>query len=325
MSEPVSPLGGEVVEDALIGIQDAGPIGQMTLRGEVAGSAFAVLLLELTGGTVPDTLSVTVKGETRAVWMSPDELLLVLPRERVAPAVARAGEVLSGGHHMALDVSDARALIQLSGAMVPEILAKGVPCDVSDRGFPVGTARRTHLAGLAIGLALQGTLSNVAAGVMIIIFRPFKLEDFIAVNGEMGTVKDITLNFTEIASIGNVQIIVPNSVVWGNTITNYSAYPLRRAEWQFGVGYGANLADAERAIRDTIMADPRSLSDPEPFIQVNNLNASSVDFLVRVWVSSADFFSYQADMKRAVKEALDAHGVDIPFPTRTVFMEKAGD
>lgn len=180
-------------------------------------------------------------------------------------------------------------------------------------------------AGLAIGLALQGTLSNVAAGVMIIIFRPFKLEDFIAVNGEMGTVKDITLNFTEIASIGNVQIIVPNSVVWGNTITNYSAYPLRRAEWQFGVGYGANLADAERAIRDTIMADPRSLSDPEPFIQVNNLNASSVDFLVRVWVSSADFFSYQADMKRAVKEALDAHGVDIPFPTRTVFMEKAGD
>ena len=92
-------------------------------------------------------------------------------------------------------------------------------------------------AGLAIGLALQGTLSNVAAGVMIILFRPIKIDDFVAVNGQMGTVKDITLNFTELASVVNVQIIIPNSQVWGNTITNYSAYPTRRAEWEFGVGY----------------------------------------------------------------------------------------
>ena len=180
-------------------------------------------------------------------------------------------------------------------------------------------------AGLAIGLALQGTLSNVAAGVMIILFRPFKLEDFIEVGGQMGTVKNITLNFTEIASIGNVQIIVPNAQVWGNTIVNYSAYPLRRAEWEFGVGYGANLADAQRIILETIMADPRSMAEPEPFIQVNNLNASSVDFLVRVWVDAGAFFTYQAEMKRKVKEALDAGGVDIPFPTRTIIMEKPGE
>ncbi len=173
-------------------------------------------------------------------------------------------------------------------------------------------------AGLAIGLALQGTLSNVAAGVMIIFFRPMKLGDFIAVNGEMGTVKDITLNFTELASIDNVQVIIPNAQVWGNTITNYSVYDTRRAEWNFGVGYGANLATAEQVIRDTIMADPRSMTEPEPFIQVNTLNASSVDFLVRVWCARGDYFAYQADMKRAVKEALDQAGVDIPFPTRTI-------
>ncbi len=173
-------------------------------------------------------------------------------------------------------------------------------------------------AGLAIGLALQGTLSNVAAGVMIIFFRPIKLGDFVAVSGEMGTVKDITLNFTELASIDNVQIIIPNAQVWGNTITNYSVYDTRRAEWTFGVGYGANLATAEQVIRDTIMADPRSKTDPEPFIQVNNLNASSVDFLVRVWCARSDYFAYQADMKRQVKEALDQAGVDIPFPTRTI-------
>ncbi|MBJ3761655.1 mechanosensitive ion channel [Maribius pontilimi] len=180
-------------------------------------------------------------------------------------------------------------------------------------------------AGLAIGLALQGTLSNVAAGVMIIFFRPIKNGDFVEVNGQMGTVKDISLNFTELASVGNVQIIIPNSEVWGNTIVNYSGYDKRRAEWEFGVGYGANLADAERVIRDTIMADERSLSDPEPFIQVNNLNASSVDFLVRVWVNAADYFAYQADMKRRVKEALDDAGVPIPFPTRTIVIEKGDD
>ncbi|WP_417839215.1 mechanosensitive ion channel family protein [Tritonibacter scottomollicae] len=173
-------------------------------------------------------------------------------------------------------------------------------------------------AGLAIGLAMQGALSNVAAGVMIILFRPFKLGDFIDVNGEMGTVKEISLNNTVIASLSNVKVIIPNAEVWGNTISNYSVYDTRRAEWSFGVGYGANLALAERTIRDTIMADDRSLSDPEPFIQVNNLNDSSVDFLVRVWVNSADYFQYQADMKRKVKEALDGAGVDIPFPTRTL-------
>ncbi|ATG44609.1 putative small-conductance mechanosensitive channel [Phaeobacter piscinae] len=173
-------------------------------------------------------------------------------------------------------------------------------------------------AGLAIGLAMQGALSNVAAGIMLILFRPFKLGDFIEVNDEMGTVKEITLNNTVIASLSNLKVIIPNSEVWGNTITNYSEFDTRRAEWSFGVGYGANLATAEQVIRDTIMSDSRSHAEPEPFIQVNNLNSSSVDFLVRVWVDAAEYFQYQADMKRKVKEALDNAGIDIPFPTRTL-------
>ncbi|MCA1776221.1 MAG: mechanosensitive ion channel [Paracoccaceae bacterium] len=178
-------------------------------------------------------------------------------------------------------------------------------------------------AGLAIGLALQGTLSNVAAGVMIIFFRPIKVGDFVDIAGRMGTVKDITLNYTELASLGNFQIIIPNSEVWGNTIENYSVYPVRRAEWTFGVSYGANLSQAHDVIINTIMADPRSMADPEPFIQVNNLGDFSVDFLVRVWCSRDDFFQYQADMKRQVKDALDQAGVEIPFPTRTVLTESA--
>jgi len=173
-------------------------------------------------------------------------------------------------------------------------------------------------AGLAIGLALQGTLSNVAAGVMLIMFRPIKIGDFVDIGGEMGTVKQINLNFTELADLSNVQVIVPNSQVWGNVITNYSVNKTRRAEWTFGVGYGANLKTAEKIIRDTITADARAHADPEPFIQVTNLGDSSVDFLVRVWCDASDYFAFRADMTRQVKEALDAGGVDIPFPTRTL-------
>lgn len=173
-------------------------------------------------------------------------------------------------------------------------------------------------AGLAIGLALQGTLSNVAAGVMLIMFRPVKIGDFVDIGGQMGTVKQINLNFTELADMSNVQVIVPNSRVWGNVITNYSVNKTRRAEWTFGVGYGANLKDAENIIRDTIMADDRSHAEPAPFVQVTNLGDSSVDFLVRVWCDAGVYFAYKADMTRQVKEALDAGGIDIPFPTRTM-------
>ncbi|AHM03799.1 Small-conductance mechanosensitive channel [Roseibacterium elongatum DSM 19469] len=178
-------------------------------------------------------------------------------------------------------------------------------------------------AGVAIGLALQGTLSNLAAGIMIIIFRPIKVGDFVEVAGEMGTVKSITLNMTELASLGNVQILIPNSEVWGNEIKNYSAYPTRRAEWTFGVSYDSNLAEAERIIRETLIADRRTHSDPEPFVQVNSLGDSSVDFLVRAWVDSGEYFAYQADMTRAMKEAFDAGGIGIPFPTRTVVHDNA--
>lgn len=176
-------------------------------------------------------------------------------------------------------------------------------------------------AGLAIGLALQGTLSDMAAGIMMVLFRPIKVGDFIAVDGQMGTVKEISLVATELATLDNVQVLMPNSRVWSNTITNYSVYDTRRAEWTFGVSYGADLAKAESIIRETIMSDARSKRDPEPFIQVNNLGDFSVDFLVRVWVAAGDYFAYQADMKRQVKEALDRGGIEIPFPTRTVFSQ----
>lgn len=177
-------------------------------------------------------------------------------------------------------------------------------------------------AGLAVGLALQGTLSNVAAGVMIILFRPFKLGNFINVDGVSGTVLDINLNFIELKTYDGLQIIVPNAKVWGNVVTNYSVYDTRLAEWTFGVAYSTDLALAEKVIRETVTSDPRALAEPAFFLKVSGLNDSSVDFLCRCWAKSSDFWMFKNDMNRAVKEALDANGIEIPFPNRTVWLQQ---
>jgi len=177
-------------------------------------------------------------------------------------------------------------------------------------------------AGLAVGLALQGTLSHLAAGVMLILFRPFKLGDFINAGGNSGTVKAITLFTTELATLDNVQIIVPNGNIWSQPITNFSVYQTRRIELIFGVSYGTDLARAEEAIRAVIAAEDRIHAEPEPFVKVTALNASSVDFMVRVWCAAGDFFTLKADLTRKVKEAFDAAQIDIPFPTTTIVQAK---
>ena len=180
-------------------------------------------------------------------------------------------------------------------------------------------------AGLAIGLALQGTLSNVAAGVMLIFFRPIKIGDFVVINGQTGAVKSINLNFTELASIGNFQIIIPNSEVWGNTIVNYSAYDMRQAESTFGVSYDADLHLTAQVIRDTLASDARFVAEPEPTVVVDSLGDSSVNFLVRAWVARTDFFGFWKDMNRDVKIALEAAGISIPFPHRTLIVQRDED
>lgn len=176
-------------------------------------------------------------------------------------------------------------------------------------------------AGLAVGLALQGTLSNLAAGVMLLVFRPFKLGDFISAAGQSGTVKSIDLFTTELATPDNVQIIVPNGDIWSSAITNYSAHETRRVDIVFGVSYASDLKAAEAILRAQIDADPRIHTTPEPFVQVTNLGDSSVDFTVRVWCDAGDYWGIKFDLTRAVKDAFDAGGIDIPFPTQTVIRQ----
>lgn len=173
-------------------------------------------------------------------------------------------------------------------------------------------------AGLAIGLALQGTLSNIAAGVMLVIFRPFKIGDYIEVSGEAGTVDEISIFQTEMNTPDNTHVIIPNNLVWSGIIRNYSAHKRRRADFIFSVAYDSDLDKVAKVLKETAAADARSLKRPEPYAQVSALGASSIDFTLRVWVSLDVFYIYRMDMQRAVKKAFDEAGIEIPFPTTTI-------
>lgn len=176
------------------------------------------------------------------------------------------------------------------------------------------------VAGLAIGLALQGTLSNVAAGVMLLIFRYFKIGQFIDAAGVSGTVEQISLFATELNTPDNVHIVVPNSQLWGAAVKNYSHNATRRVDFTVGIDYGDDIGKAMEIIQGVVGADPRVHSEPATSYLVINLGDSSVDLQVRAWCAASDYWPLLFDLNRNVKEALDAGGITIPFPQRTVHM-----
>lgn len=177
-------------------------------------------------------------------------------------------------------------------------------------------------ATLAIGLALQGTLSDLAAGFMLILFRPYKLGQFVDINGTSGTVKDLNLFVTELSTPDNVQIIIPNGQAWGAIITNYSAHDTRRCDLTFGIDYGDDADVAMGIIIDLAVKDNRIHKDPEPWVRVTNLGDSSVDLTARLWCDAVDYWDVKFDMTKAVKEAFDQKGVSIPYP-HTVEIQKS--
>lgn len=176
---------------------------------------------------------------------------------------------------------------------------------------------------LAIGLALQGTLSNFAAGVMVILFRPYRIGDFVEIADATGSVKDITLFFTELNTVDNKQIIVPNGQAWGDVITNYSAYPTRRADFVFSVSYDDDIDKAQRVIREVFEADDRVLQDPPLFCEVSAHAGSSIDITVRAWVNSGDLWPVHFHMLKAIKIAFDENGIEIPYPHQVEIQKKA--
>ena len=169
-------------------------------------------------------------------------------------------------------------------------------------------------ASLAVGLALQGTLSNVAAGVMLLILRPYRVGDLVDINGNVGKVQRLDLFFTQMSDANNVKIVIPNGKVFGDTMLNLSGQQTRRMELKIGVGYGDDLNVARHALTEAAAAHPKVLPDPHPWAGVTNLLDSSVEISLQAWTKSEDYWQTRADVFQAAKEALDAANVEIPFP-----------
>ena len=173
-------------------------------------------------------------------------------------------------------------------------------------------------AGLAVGLALQGSLGNFAAGVLMIIFKPFKVGDFIEGAGVAGIVEHIEIFTTQLKTPDNKTIIVPNAKLTGDNITNFTVKGTRRVDFVFGIGYGDDIDKARGIIKEIIDKDERVMKEPEPVIVVSELGDSSVNFTVRAWTSAGDYWSFYFDTIENVKKQFDAQGVSIPFPQRDV-------
>ncbi len=178
--------------------------------------------------------------------------------------------------------------------------------------------------GLAVGLALQGTLSNIAAGVMLLFFRPFKVGDYVETSGGAGTVKNIGLFITELSTSDNIQLIVPNGAIWGDAIKNFSTNDTRRTDIQIGVGYDADLNHALRVISAALADDDRVDVDPEPLVAVTELGDSSVTILARYWSARSDTFRLKLALTKSLKERLDTEGISIPYPQMDVHVVKEG-
>lgn len=170
--------------------------------------------------------------------------------------------------------------------------------------------------GFAVGMAFQGTLGNIASGVMLILFKPFKVGDFIEAGDATGIVEEIQIFSTHLRTGDNIAIILPNSKITGSTIKNYSKKETRRIDLVIGCGYGDDLKAVKSFLEETVRGDERILSDPEPVVAVNELGDSSVNFVVRPWVKNADYWATRWDLTEKIKLGFDKRGFNIPYPTR---------
>ncbi|MEZ9197414.1 mechanosensitive ion channel family protein [Shewanella sp. 10N.286.54.B9] len=199
------------------------------------------------------------------------------------------------------------------------VFALGLLIGLSQLGFELAPLLAGFgIAGVIIGFALQDTLSNFASGMMILIYRPFDVDDLISAGGVTGRVSHMSLVSTTIKTLDNQRLIVPNNKIWGDTINNITVEHQRRVDLTFGIGYGDNIEHAEKVLTEIIMAHPKVLKDPAPMVKLHVLGESSVDFIVRPWVRPIDYWDVYWDITREVKMRFDAEGISIPFPQRDV-------
>jgi small conductance mechanosensitive channel len=174
--------------------------------------------------------------------------------------------------------------------------------------------------GFVLGFALGDTLSNIASGFMVAVTKPFKAGDYVTVNGESGVIKNVGISVTELDTLDNKRVIIPNKLVWGGNITNFTLHPTRRVDMQVGVSYEDDLDKVIKTTMSILKADKRVLSDPEPQVAVSEMADSSVNLVVRPWVKTEDYWGFFFDFQKAVKQKFDKEGISIPFPQRDVHL-----
>jgi small conductance mechanosensitive channel len=217
-----------------------------------------------------------------------------------------------------LDVSNLLKDILISGS-AGTVMLLGVFMALSQIGISLGPMLAgLGVAGFVIGFALQDTLGNFAAGAMILIYRPYDVDDFVEVSGASGLVKKMNLVSTTITTFDNQTLVVPNSRIWGDVIKNVTAQKLRRVDLEFGVGYGDDIEHTERVLRDIIDSHDLILSEPATLIKLHTLGESSVNFIVRPWAKTEDYWNVYWDIMREVKMRFDREGISIPFPQRDI-------
>ena len=231
-----------------------------------------------------------------------------LVRKAVRTACDRSGEDMS---QLLKDV-----LVSVCGSTVMVI---GILIALAQVGISLGPMLAgLGVAGFVVGFALQDTLGNFAAGGMILIYRPYDVDDFVEVAGASGLVKKMSLVSTTIATYDNQTLVVPNSKIWGDVIKNVTAQKVRRVDLVFGIGYGDDIEHAQRVLEDVVESHEKTLAKPEPLIKVHELGDSSVNFAVRPWVKTEDYWTVYWDLTRDVKLRFDREGISIPFPQRDV-------
>jgi small conductance mechanosensitive channel len=301
---------------------------------ELDPSAYQQLLIASTGELTVEAIDTRVAAELLSGWASGIReslakngpafafraLLFVLVlalfwwlARFVRGVVSRAVEA----RHLRFSELLKRTLVSLSSGLVMLI---GFLVAVSQLGFQIGPMLAgLGIAGFVIGFALQDTLGNFASGLMVLIYRPYDVGDMIdCAGGVFGKVSHMSLVSTTILTIDNKTLIVPNSKIWGDVITNVAAQRIRRVDLEFGIGYGDDIPHAEEVIWSVLKDHPKVLEDPEPVVKLHSLGDSSVNFVVRPWVESDDYWDVWWDLTREVKLRFDREGVSIPFPQRDV-------
>lgn len=177
-------------------------------------------------------------------------------------------------------------------------------------------------AGVAVGMALSGNLQNFAGGLIVLLFRPFKVGDWIESQGVSGTVREIQIFHTILTTADNKVIYIPNGALSSGTVTNYSREDTRRVDWVIGVEYGENYDKVESSVRRILAADSRILNAPAPFVALHALDASSVNIVIRVWVKSSDYWGVYFDMNKTIYTVFNEEGIGFPFPQLTVHQAK---